>query len=249
MSKVRVASIAAVALMAGGVGAAGPAQADTPVVGSCLNYTEDQWRQTAFSATAVDCTLPHNGEVLGTVGLPDDIIATGYGSSSAKGWAYRTCQSVAVEYVWTATSTKYPKSSYVLPRSARLYVQLPSAEQWAAGERWAACVGQSRNVALTAPSVRTGSVRALGLKPYVCLNPRNWNGTRCGRTDAVRLTSQVWIPSSYAAAYPGTNRMLAKTRRACVKLRKRGWTLRTWYVPGLTSWERGNRYGYCEIVK
>lgn len=151
--------------------------------------------------------------------------------------------------MWPATSAKYPKASYVLPRSARLFIQLPTPEQWAAGERWAACLGQSRNTALKASLARTGSVRGLGLKPYVCLNPRGWNGTSCARTDAVRLTNQVWIPSSYSAAYPGTNRMLAKTRKACVRLRKRGWTLRTWYVPGLSSWDRGNRYGYCEIVK
>lgn len=239
----------AVVLAAAALAGSTPAQADTPVAGSCLDYSEEQWRQTDFTATGMDCALPHNGEVLGAVGLPDDIIATGYGSSAAKGWAYRTCQSVAVDYVWTATVAKYPKSSYVLPRSARLYVQLPTPDQWAAGERWAVCLGQSRNVALTAPAARIGSVRGLGLKPYVCLNPRRWNGTRCGRTDAVRLTTQVWTPSSYSAAYPGTNRMLTQTRRACNKLRARGWTLRTWYVPGLSSWERGNRFGYCEIVK
>ncbi len=225
-----------------------PANAAPPASG-CFTYDSEQWVQTSFTASAVDCLTPHNGEVLGTITLPAEIVATGYASSSMKGYAFRTCQAVAVDYVWTAAKPKYPKASYVMPRTARLNVQLPTPEQWAVGERWAACLGQSRNVALSAPQTRSGSVRGQGLKPSVCLNPRGWGGMRCAKTDAVRLTNQVWIPSSYAAVYPGTNRMLAQTQKRCVKLRKKGWTLRTWYVPGESAWNRGNRYGFCEIVK
>ncbi len=240
-----LAGLAAVALLA----LPAPAHAEPPVVGTCVNYAADQWGQTAFTATTVDCATPHNGEVVGLVSLPAEIAATGYGSAASKGWAFRACQSAAIDYVWTGTASKYPKASYVLPRSARLYVQVPTPEAWAAGERWAVCLGHSRNVALTQPQARTGSVRGTGLKPYVCLSPRGWKGMKCGRTDAVRLTHQVWLAASYAQPYPGTNRLLTKTQTACSKLRKKGWTLRTWFVPGQSSWDRGNRYGFCEIVK
>ena len=240
-------ALAAGLVLAGAVSAT-PAHAAPPVTGSCLTYDSTQWVTTAFNATTSDCLTSHNGEVLGTVTLPADIAATGYGSAAMKGWAFRSCQTVAVNYVWSATKTKYPKSSYVMPRSARLNIQLPTPAQWAAGERWAACLGQSRNQKLNAAQMRTGSVRGKGLKPYVCLNPRGWGGMKCGKTDAVRLTHQVWIPSSYTQAYPGTNRMLSKTQKACSRLRKKGWTLRTWYVPGQAAWDRGNRYGFCEIV-
>lgn len=241
--------VLAVALGAATSAIAAPAQAVPPVAGTCLNYSTVQWKQASFTATPIDCLTSHNGEVLGTVTVPADIAATGYGSVSVKGWAFQACQTVAVSYAWTASKPTYPKSSYVMPRSARLFVQLPGVDAWNAGERWAVCLGQSRNVQLTAPLPRTGSVQSEGLKPYVCLNPRGWRGMKCSKTDAVRLTNQVWIPGSYSAAYPGTNRMLTKTQKACQKLRKKGWTLRTWYVPGQTAWDRGNRYGFCEIVK
>ncbi len=240
-------ALAAGLVLAGAV-ATTPAHAAPPTTGSCLTYDSTQWVTTAFNASTVDCLTAHNGEVLGTVTLPADIVATGYGSAAMKGWAFQSCQTVAINYVWTATKAKYPKASYVLPRSARLNVQLPTPAQWAAGERWAACLGQSRNQKLTAAQTRTGSVRGQGLKPYVCLNPRGWGGMKCGKPDAVRLSHQVWIPSSYSQAYPGTNRMLSKTQKACSRLRKKGWTLRTWYVPGQAAWDRGNRYGFCEIV-
>lgn len=241
-------ALAAGAAMAAAMTAA-PAQAAPPTTGTCFTYDSTQWVATGFTATTGDCATSHNGEVLGTVTVPSEIAASGYGSASMKGWAFQACQTVAVNYVWTATNPKYAKSSYVMPRSARLNVQLPTPAQWAAGERWAACLGQSRNQKLSAAQLRTGSVRGMGLKPYVCLNPRGWGGMKCGKADAVRLTHQVWIPTSFSQAYPGTNRMLNKTQKACNRLRKKGWTLRTWYVPGQAAWDRGNRYGFCEIVK
>jgi hypothetical protein len=45
--------------------------------------------------------------------------------------------------------------------------------------------------------------------------------------------------------------MLKKTERMCralIKKRKK-WTLRSYYVPGLAAWERGNKFGFCEIIK
>lgn len=232
-------------------GMAGPAQAAPPPVGSCLNYTADQWVQTGFSATTFDCATPHNGEVMGTVQVPAEIAAKGYFSGAVKAWSFRACQGIAVSYVWTKPKPKFPRASYTLPRSARLNVQLPVPDLWNAGERWVTCLGQSRNVKLSSAQARTGSVRGAGLKPYVCLNPRGWRGTKCTKHDAVRLTNQVWIPDSYTTSYPGTKRMLKKTQKACMKLKKprKRYSLRTWYVPGLAAWERGNRYGFCEIVK
>lgn len=245
----RLRFLIALAVGAGVLGVTAPAQAVPPQVGSCLTYTSVQWAQDAFTAAPVDCLSSHNGEVLGTVAIPADIAATGYASTSVKGWTFRACQPVAVDYAWTESKPKHPKSSYVMPRSARLNVQLPGVDAWNAGERWAVCLGQSRNVKLTMPLTRTGSVQGKGLKPYVCLNPRGWRGMKCGKPDAVRLTNQVWIPTSYSASYPGTNRMLHKTQKACQDLRKKGFILRTWYVPGQTAWDRGDRYGFCEIVK
>lgn len=226
-----------------------PAVADAPAVGMCFSYSKEQWVQTEFTAALVNCSSAHNGEVLGQVTVPEDIAAQGYASRTVKGWAFRACQPIAVDYAWSKTRTKYPKASYVMPRTARLNVHYPSAADWAAGARWAACLGQSRNKQLTQAVPRTGSVKARGLKPHVCMNPRTWAGTKCSKPDAVTLTHQVWIPSSYATVYPGTTRMLKRTQKACQRLRKKGWTLRTWFVPGLAAWERGNRYGFCELVR
>jgi hypothetical protein len=83
----------------------------------------------------------------------------------------------------------------------------------------------------------------------VCYTPRGWKGTACGKRDAVKLTHQVWLPKAYDAAYPGSTKLLAQTQRACNKLRKKRDTLRTWFVPGLSAWDRGNRYGFCEFSK
>lgn len=230
------------------VGASVPASAEPPAPATCFSYTPDQWLQSAFTAVPGDCLTPHNGEVLGAASVPPDVAATGYASAGVKRWAFQACQPIAVDYVWTKPKPKFPKASYVMPRSARLNVQFPSVEAWNAGERWVACLGQSRNISLSAPRARTGSVAGAGLKPYVCLNPRNWRGMNCKKTDAVRLTNQVWIGKR---AYPGTPKMLKKTRSACRKLAKKrkAWTMRTYYVPGLTAWDRGNQNGYCEILK
>lgn len=242
----RATFVAAVTVAVSMTGFGAVAQAAEPPASTCFTYSADQWVQDAFTATAVDCALPHNGEVLGIVQLPADVAAAGYAADSVKAWAFRACQPVAVNYAWTKTKPKYPKSSYVMPRSARLNVQLPTVDEWNASQRWAACLGQSRNQKLTAPASRTGSVKGKGLKPYVCLNPRGWRGMKCSKPDAVKLTNQVWIS---VAQYPGTNKMLTKTQKSCQKLRKKGWTLRTWYVPGAAAWDRGNHYGFCEFVK
>jgi hypothetical protein len=240
---------ASVLTAAGLVIGAAPSQAAPPPVGSCFTYSADQWVQTEFSATAVDCGVAHNGEVLGVVTVPPDIDATGYGSAVMKGWAFTACQAVAVDYVWTASSARYPKASYVLPRSARLNVQIPTGQQWAQGDRWAVCLGQSRNEKLTSAASRTGSVAGVGLKPYVCYSTRNWNGAKCGRPDSVRMTQQVWLPIGYDMDYPGSDKLLARTRKACQKMLKGKDRLRTWFVPGLSAWDRGNRYGFCQIGK
>lgn len=225
-----------------------PSHAAPPTTASCFSYTADQWLQGEFTAVPVDCASSHNGEVLGLVTIPADIEASGYGSAVMKGWAFQTCQSVAVSYVWSGTG-RYPKASYVLPRTARLNVQIPTGVQWAEGERWAACLGQSRNVKLTAAAARTGSVGGKGLKPYVCYSTRNWKGAKCGKSDAVRMTNQVWLASGYDMDYPGSDKLLARTRKACQKMLKGKDRLRTWFVPGLSAWDRGNRYGFCQIGK
>lgn len=226
-----------------------PAQAAPPTVGTCLTYSSDQWVQSTFTAGTFDCATSHNGEVLGTVAIPAEIEATGYSSSAMLAWAFRACQTTAVDYTWTASKAKYTKSSYVMPRSARLNIQVPTPQAWAAGDRWAACLGQSRNTALSKPQARTGSVRGTGLKPYVCMNPRNWNGMKCSKPDAIRLTNQVWLATSYGQAYPGSDKLLRVTQKSCQRLRKNRDTLRTWFVPGFAAWERGNRYGFCQFVK
>lgn len=239
-----------VTLAAGGLLlAAAPSVAAPPTVGTCFSYTADQWaQQVEFTAGLVDCTTGHNGEVLGLVTVPADIEATGYGSSQMKGWAFQACQASAISYVWSG-SGKYPKASYVMPRSARLNIQIPTGQQWSEGERWVACLGQSRNTKLTAPATKTGSVRGKGLKPYVCYSTRNWNGAKCGKPDSVRMTHQVWLPKGNDMDFPGTDKLLVRTQKACLKLRKKGDTLRTWFVPGLSAWDRGNRYGFCQIGK
>lgn len=230
---------------------AAEAQQGPPAPGTCFSYSADQWVGTAYMATAVDCAVPHNGEVLAQVMIPEEIAATGYGSSAMKGWAFQACQPLAVDYIWSPSATqkpKYPKASFVLPRTARLNVQLPIVEAWSAGESWAACLGQSRNTALSAAQNRTGSVRSLGLKPYICLNPSSWKGVKCQKSGAVRLTNQVWLPTEYGASYPGTKVVLPKTAKACNSLRLKNWSLRTWYVPGLSAWDRGNKFGFCEFL-
>lgn len=248
-----------IALVAAGIASLGlntPAQAQTvppaPSPGTCFSYSEDQWQAPFYTASGGDCNTSHNGEVLAAVDIPADIAATGLGSSTMKGWAYNVCQPLAVDYVWSPDAKQnplYPKGSFVMPRSARLYVQLPTADAWMAGANWAACLGQSRNTKLSAPQARTGSVKALGLKPWICMNPRSWKGVSCGKRDRVRLVNQVWLPINYGDAYPGTRPMLARTAKLCNQMRVKKWSLRTWYVPGMTSWDRGNKFGFCEFIK
>ncbi len=242
-------ALAALAAAVGVVVAAPPATAAQPAPSTCFSYSADQWLQTEFTGIAGDCATPHNGEVLAVVTIPPEIEATGYGSSAMKAWAFRACQAPSVDYIWRTGTPRYPKASIVLPRTARLNVQIPSGVQWVAGERWAACLGQSRNVKLSASQTRAGSVRAQGVRPFVCYNPRRWNGVACGKSGAVKLTHQVWLPGTYDSNFPGSTKLLAQTQKACLKLKRKKDTLRTWFVPGLAAWDRGNRYGFCEFVK
>lgn len=242
-------AITALAVGVGLVVAAPPAAAVAPVPGTCFSYSADQWLQTEFTATTADCAASHNGEVLGSVIVPADIVATGFGSSAMKAWAFRACQAVAVDYIWRTGTPRYPKASIVLPRTARLSVQIPTGVQWVAGDRWAACLGQSRNAKLTAAQARTGSVRAQGVRPFVCYNPRTWNGVDCRKSGAVKVTHQVWLPTSYDSDFPGSAKLLAQAQKGCLKLKRKKDTLRSWFVPGLPAWDRGNRYGFCEFVK
>ena len=150
-----VIAVAAVGVLAS---AAAPASAEPPAPATCFSYSADQWLQSTFTADPGDCATPHNGEVLGTASLPPEVAATGYASAGVKRWAFQACQPIAVDYVWTKPKPKFPKASYVMPRSARLNVQFPTVDAWNAGERWVACLGQSRNTSLSAPLTRTGSV-------------------------------------------------------------------------------------------
>lgn len=241
----------AITALAVGMGLVVPASPATaaPVPATCFNYSADQWLQTEFTAATFDCATKHNGEVLGSVTIPADIVATGFGSSAMKAWAFRACQAVSVDYIWRTGTPRYPKASIVLPRTARLSVQIPTGVQWVAGDRWAACLGQSRNVKLSAAQARTGSVRAQGVRPFVCYNPRTWNGANCRTSGAVKMTHQVWLPTSYDAAFPGSGKLLARTQKACLKLKRKRDDLSSWFVPGLPAWDRGNRYGFCAFVK
>jgi hypothetical protein len=247
----RAPALIASGILFGVVVPSAPAAAEPPPEQTCFTYTADQWVSPVFGATTVDCAQPHNGEVLGAVQVPEGIAVTGHASPEVRGWAFRACQPVATAYVWKGGPGKYPEASYVMPRTGRLNSQLPTVEQWAAGERWAACLGQSRNTRLTAALLRAGSIKGSGLKPYVCRDPRtrSWPGTRCRGDDTVRLTNQVWVATSYSQQYPGTGKVLERTRTKCEKLSKRGWTVRSWYVSGAAAWDRGNRFGYCEIAK
>lgn len=238
---------AALLTAAGVVAAAGPSVAAPPPVGACFSYSAEQWVQTEFTAPLVDCAAAHNGEVLGLVTIPADL--TEYGSLDMKGWAYQQCQAVATAYVWKGKAGRYPKSTYVLPRSARLNIQIPTGQQWVDGERWAACLGQSRNQKLSAAQNRIGSVRGQGLKPYVCYSTRNWKGSKCSKPDAVRMTNQVWLPKGNSGEWVGSDKVLRQTQQACNKLRKKKDLLRTWFTPGYQAWSRGNMYGFCQIAK
>lgn len=240
---------AALMATAAGLGVPTVAQADPPAPQTCFTYSAEQWLQLEYTATAVDCVSEHNGEVLGLVTSPPEFEVAGYGAPALRAWAFQACQTVGMDYVWRTGTPRYPKASIVLPRTARLNVQIPTGEQWAQGQRWVACLGQSRNVRLTAAESRVGSVRALGVRPFVCYTPRGWKGTSCSKPDAVKLTHQVWLASSYDAEYPGSDKLLTKAQRSCERLRRKGDTLRTWFIPGLKAWERGNRYGFCEFVK
>jgi hypothetical protein len=63
------------------------------------------------------------------------------------------------------------------------------------------------------------------------------------------MTNQVWLAKGHDMDYPGSNVLLGKTRKLCLKLAKKRDQVRTWFVPGLAAWDRGNRYGFCQIAK
>ena len=97
---------------------------------TCFSYSADQWLQSTFTADPGDCTA-HNGEVLGTAACRE-VAATGYASAGVKRWAFQACQPIAVDYVWTKPKPKFPKASYVMPRSA---ASMCSSRPWTL-ERW-----------------------------------------------------------------------------------------------------------------
>ena len=118
-----------------------------------------------------------------------------------KGWAFRSCQTGGGQLRVVRHEDQVPEEQ--LRDAALCPVEHPVADTGAvgSGERWAACLGQSRNQKLSA--AQTDRLRcAVRGSPTCALNPRGWGGMKCGETDDVRLTHQVWIPSSYTQAYP-----------------------------------------------
>jgi len=128
-------------LLATGVGTSAAAPSGLPKVGECFVLTEKQKDALSWNSRAkqVDCSEPHNIEVVSLRQVPKDVAKYGLQSGTQRAWLFKTCQRDIGDYVGV--------SSYFeafIPRTRTvLNVFSPTKKAWAKGDRTVVCTAQS----------------------------------------------------------------------------------------------------------
>ncbi len=223
-----------------------PAMADAPAPGTCWPFSDRQWdRSTLAPVSPVDCYSNHTAEAMGSIRVTAK--AARMSQRGFWAWAFQKCHTVGVTYVWGNEPAPLPVKSYALPMSAQLATYMPTTRQRRAGERWVSCVGFNTTPKGTAAS-RMSPVAYSGLLPRQCVNYKTWKWQSCSAPNSAQMTNVVWLKARLGAKYPGTPKAVSLAQKKCKALAaKRGLTARTWYVPGKSSWNYGDHFGYCEI--
>lgn len=115
----------------GVVAVAPAAQAAAPAPGTCWAHNVKQAEQRA-SGSAVECTANHTAETFYVADLRGNFANPAMASARAIGQEYaRNCTIQRLN--------SYLGVSQGLPLRTRIFMFLPNAEQWQAGERWVRC--------------------------------------------------------------------------------------------------------------
>ena len=242
-----------------GVAAVAPAaQAAAPAPGTCWAYSVKQAEQRA-SGSAVECTASHTAETffVGTLreNFPDP--------------AKVSTREIGREFARNCTIQRmnaYLGVSQGLPLRTRIFMFLPNAAQWQAGERWVRC-----DVAMRS-GLELEKLRG-PLPDLIASSPANafqyctpsvgfieWPDPVRTRAQRCNAPKKQWILvgtpklGEPAAKFPGQRAAERRARDRCAQFRdtypggKRK-TDRNWFYiyPTTVGWDRGERNASCWV--
>lgn len=246
-----------------------PASA-TPAVGQCWNATSDELAGFTWTGgPALACDGAHNAETAAVGTIPNTASAP-YTSVPD---AYETVVRSACErdapltavfganvtgqssgYSWwqTGTANLYPTVTSVTPVLVGYEYFFPTADEWAAGQRWFRCdVGAITAVGANEfRRVNASFKAAFTLTPKffgVCTDGKDPSGTSkvvsttvpvgnlvaCSTTTPWRLAAEVVLAKNKAERYPGSSAVLARAKSLCPASPLK----RYFDVPNKLSWD------------
>jgi len=249
------------ALLLGSLGAAlgaPAAQAAPPQSGECWAYNVKQAEQRA-SGAGVDCAAHHSGETffVGTAG------------SNFPGPQQAKARDIGREYARNCTVQRmnaYLGLDAALPLRTRVFMFLPTQEQWQAGERWVRCDvavrsglelekwrGPLKDVITSAPSNAFAfCTPSVGFIEWP--DPIRTRAQRCNAPKKQWIlvgTPQLGEP---AGKFPGQRATERRARERCSKFRDtypggKPKADRNWFYiyPTSAGWDRGERNASCWV--
>ena len=255
-----VACALAVALAIGVLGAP-PAQAsEAPSVGTCYGYAAKEAKEFTTNSGPVDCAGPHTAEVFAV------------GTAPASMPDPRSAKPAQILAATKSNCTAAAMRSYLglpdeFPTRFQFKAHFPSAEQWAAGQRWVRCDVTLRDqLALgTWAGTAPAAVQAQGAAAFRFCTPSiglleapdatKTRAQNCSDPKKQWLLVATQTLGLSGARFPGLTRLQKKATRTCKKYRNvyhgglkddftRGWY---YFIPTSVGWRAGDREVKCWV--
>ena len=245
----------------GGLLLAPPASAsDAPAVGTCFNYSAKEAKEITTTAGPVDCAGPHTAEVFAVGSAPTSMPDP------------RSAKPAQIIAATKSSCTEAGLKAYLgltddFPTRFQFKAHFPSAEQWAAGQRWVRCDLTLRDqLALgTWAGTAASAVQAQGSAAFRFCTPSVGllEAPDATKTRAQNCTDpkKQWILVATqslglsGAKFPGLTRLQKKATAICKRYRNvyhgglkddftRGWY---YFIPTSVGWKAGDREVKCWV--
>ena len=226
--------------------------AANPAVDQCFNYSAKATKDQAATAPAVDCLTPHTAQTFLTRVLPDSFGIPAKASVASRLKATAPCTTKAANAYLGLEGTNLPNRFQVIE-------VFPTADQWAAGERWVRCdvvlrggttfvkfAVPARTLVETTPRSQfqyctPGVPGSRTTAAYPCTNPKkNW--IMIAESEIGKATSR----------FPGNTSVERLAKKYCEREGKKfsaGIKYFAWWAiwPNSTGWKRGERTTQCFV--
>lgn len=218
------------------------AEPELPAIGQCFKMTTSQLKADNWptSSTAIDCGLPHNVEIVGTVTVPDSVAQRGFDSADVIAWASKSCSVTVNKYAGLGEPSTAPMYSRTWN-----YFWKPSRGEWAAGDRSVICgagvvKAQLSSKGYPKTAVARGSITGFGSDFGESLF---YVAKERGVAIEYTLYARRSMFDEKVRKYPGEAAAGKAARKFCASQARM--STYAWGSPDKAEWDAGARWIYC----